>query len=84
MDTNDTGCDENYLKWIDDNEEVIITTYQESEECFDKVFQDLNLLDDEVDKVQDYIATHITALSDVPDDFIQKMYELSFENYNED
>lgn len=79
MDTNDTGCDEKFIAWVDHNEERIITAYQESEECFSKVFEDLNLLDDEVDKAMDYIGSHITSLNDVPSDFIEKTYENSFE-----
>lgn len=74
-----------YWDWITANEDKILDKYFESEHCWERATQlaveDCATNGDDVDVIERYIQRF--NLKDVPDDFVESIYEQSF-SYSDD
>lgn len=69
-----------YWDWISANEDRILSAYHESEECWELACQKYaedGVHADDVDAVIKWIE-HRVNFKQVPDEFVEKQYELSF------
>jgi hypothetical protein len=70
-----------YWTWIDANEDKILSAWHESEKCWEYAVSNCSqdgVYADDIDAVIDWIESHV-KLKHVPDDFVESMYEQSFE-----